>query len=202
MVHPLVLNIKSLKLCDADVSCNKGASHISSSRPSMADPTSAMALFDWAHMIVSSRSFSLSDCNGSRFACLIPLADYANHAIEPNASFQLSSTPCVHHSKQCPSHVLCTKRPLSRGEEVLLNYGDSKCNLMLLSSYGFCTPGNLADRLLLGHLRAWGDHNSIADDITHVDQVMQQALFKLDPTFSQVFATGMTHTCVIVYTQF
>eukprot|EP00892_Ulva_mutabilis_P002395 jgi/Ulvmu1/12156/UM085_0020.1 len=151
--------------------------------------TGAEAIFEWAYMIVSSRSFSLSDCDGNRFACLVPLADSANHSTEPNASFLLSTTTCTQHARPCASHVVRTQRPMKRGEEILLNYGSDKCNTLLLSHYGFCTEGNLADRLALGQCGTWGDHNDIHKDLKFLDSVMQRALVRLEPSFAGMFST-------------
>lgn len=148
-------------------------------------------LFDWAHMIVSSRSFCLSDRDGNRLICTVPVADFANHSTNPNTSFVLSSLPCRDHGGFCASHVLQTRRPVTIGEEVLLNYGINKSNVLLLSCYGFCLPGNLADRLPLGQRGTWGDHNDILEDLKYVDELMRRVLSELNPNFSHVFS-GMS----------
>lgn len=69
-----------------------------------------------------------------------------------------------------------------------MSYGSNKSNFLLLSCYGFCVPGNLADRLALGQPGIWGDHNDIVQDLEYVDQAIKKALSHLNPKFLHFFS--------------
>jgi hypothetical protein len=77
------------------------------------------------------------------------------------------------------SHVYTAKCVIPEGAELTITYGASKGNLALLSMYGFCLPGNLADRI---NLRAtdqqehWGLTNSTAADLHLIDPTAEKAL--------------------------
>lgn len=77
------------------------------------------------------------------------------------------------------SHVYTAKCAIPAGTEIMITYGTTKSNLALLSMYGFCCSGNLADRLNLQrpdqHDR-WGLTSRLATDLALLDATALQAL--------------------------
>lgn len=95
----------------------------------------------WAASMVNSRCFS--DAAGRELLSLmVPLADMANHSIEPNAGYRLdpgAGTFSVTSTKAIPA-----------GSEVLISYlGEkpAKSSAELMKDYGFVLPGNTNDTL-------------------------------------------------------
>eukprot|EP00746_Dinoflagellata_sp_MGD_P127620 gnl/MRDRNA2_/MRDRNA2_62151_c0_seq1.p1 gnl/MRDRNA2_/MRDRNA2_62151_c0~~gnl/MRDRNA2_/MRDRNA2_62151_c0_seq1.p1 ORF type:complete len:516 (-),score=73.47 gnl/MRDRNA2_/MRDRNA2_62151_c0_seq1:48-1595(-) len=76
-----------------------------------------------ASMIVGSRSFGTPDV-----LALVPVADMFNHDPRPNAGWNYNSDTDV--------LLVWATVPISRGEEVLISYGE-RSNPRLLSMYGF-----------------------------------------------------------------
>jgi hypothetical protein len=146
-------------------------------------------LFEWACMIVSSRSFCLVDNTGTKYACLAPLADFANHdPYCPNTTFQLGmasgSTISVTPNSQSlsPGLLLQTRSCISQGDEVTINYGEDKSNGLLLEAYGFAVSANLADRLPCAWNKPCRDFSDSSAD-----------LLSLDPAFVAVLAARGVH---------
>jgi hypothetical protein len=131
-------------------------------------------------MAVSSRSFCLVDSAGSKYACMVPFADFANHdPYTANATFQLSPTKCSCKTGLpacCPALQLATKHAMDSTEEVLINYGADKSNQALLESYGFAVEANLSDRLPLGQQRQWKDFADTDSELRVLDKVALSVL--------------------------
>jgi hypothetical protein len=120
--------------------------------------------FEWALSLVASRCYMLVDRSGGRYACMAPVHDLANHrVIGNNLMFVLE------RSASEPAHCYTSTSDISAGSELCICYGRDKCNALLLSSYGFCIEGNLADRVTLGQRSRWGDFNCIERDVQWLD---------------------------------
>lgn len=132
-------------------------------------------------MVVSSRCFCLVDDSGNRYACLCPLADFANHdALDSNAKFQLGEVSSSWDSatigtsqSSIPGLELRARVCMSKGDWVTINYGADKSNALLLESYGFATPASLADRLpwkwRQQQYSAFADMAQFAKDVQRLD---------------------------------
>lgn len=146
-------------------------------------PDEAHKLFQWAAMVVSSRSFCLIDKAGNKFACLAPVADFANHEpYQANATFQLGMTTCscayshANQSNGCPALVLSSSWAVEEGEEITINYGADKSNQLLLEAYGFPVTANVSDRLPLGQPGRWRDFADTSKDLQLLDEVATAVL--------------------------
>mmetsp|Transcript_12989 Transcript_12989/g.16965 ORF Transcript_12989/g.16965 Transcript_12989/m.16965 type:complete len:405 (+) Transcript_12989:119-1333(+) len=84
----------------------------------------------WSFALVRSRVFSASS---ERFA-FVPFLDMCNHWVEPNADYK--------YNEETDSFDLVTLRPMQRGEEVFISYGNNLSNDDLFMRYGFVIPGN------------------------------------------------------------
>lgn len=161
-------------------------------------------LFQWACMIVSSRSFCLIDNTGNKYACLAPMADFANHdAFCSTATFQLGTVPCSCASAttntpstlmHCPALVLQARDRMSQGDEVSINYGADKSNLLLLEAYGFAIPANLADRLPWSWTKQCRDFADVRDDLAKLDSTYIRVLESLGVHLGHI-AAGMQSHC-------
>merc|ERR1712070_974938 len=65
---------------------------------------------------------------------LAPIIDLANHAPESESNARIVSKP----DGSC---YLAAEKPIRKGEEVLISYGDEKSDLQMLSFYGFSVHG-------------------------------------------------------------
>ena len=78
---------------------------------------------------------------------LIPLIDMANHAINPNACLKISINLLTRAFDTTSSFVLKALRPIKKGEEVTITYGEGdETSLYLLDKYGFFVEDNEADK--------------------------------------------------------
>jgi len=84
----------------------------------------------WCFSMVRSRVFSASS---DRFA-FVPFLDMCNHWVEPNADYK--------YNEESNSFDLFALRPIARGDEVLISYGNALSNDDLFMRYGFVIPGN------------------------------------------------------------
>lgn len=80
----------------------------------------------WASSMVRSRTFS-EEVGGEGLTLMVPWADLANHGVDYNATFCLSSDR--------ESFEIRSVRPLEAGEEVLISYGDNKSNPELMRDW-------------------------------------------------------------------
>lgn len=90
----------------------------------------------WADFIFWSRVISLKSANGhinGDDLCLIPLLDFCNHSLSPNASWELDS--------ESKTISLVSSREIQADEEVTISYGQ-KSNCELLFIYGFAIEEN------------------------------------------------------------
>lgn len=77
---------------------------------------------------------------------LIPLIDMANHAQDPNAALKISVNRWTREFDESSSFALRALRPIRKGEQVTICYGEGDRNsLDLLEKYGFFVPDNEAD---------------------------------------------------------
>ena len=64
---------------------------------------------------------------------------------------------------------------MAQGDEVTINYGADKSNVLLLEAYGFATPANLAD-WLPWPWRRWGGFADVHADLDKVDGTCKRVL--------------------------
>mmetsp|Transcript_23945 Transcript_23945/g.43087 ORF Transcript_23945/g.43087 Transcript_23945/m.43087 type:complete len:482 (+) Transcript_23945:76-1521(+) len=77
---------------------------------------------------------------------LTPLIDMANHANDPNAVMTINVNRWTREFDDSSSFALKALRPIGKGEEVTICYGDGdRTSLDLLDKYGFFIDGNNAD---------------------------------------------------------
>ncbi|KAL7540232.1 hypothetical protein ACHAXR_009958 [Thalassiosira sp. AJA248-18] len=78
---------------------------------------------------------------------LLPLIDMANHAHDPNAELKISVNRWTREFDDTSTFALRALRPIKKGEEVTLLYGDGdRSSLVMLEKYGFFLEGNEADK--------------------------------------------------------
>lgn len=101
---------------------------------------SAIDEFKWAMGIVYSRA--ISNASIGTPLTLVPVIDLVNH----------SSTKCNAEHKYDPTtgdFSLFTTKPIEAGDEIFINYGNSKDSASFMALYGFCDVDNLNDELTL-----------------------------------------------------
>mmetsp|Transcript_14271 Transcript_14271/g.30792 ORF Transcript_14271/g.30792 Transcript_14271/m.30792 type:complete len:500 (-) Transcript_14271:371-1870(-) len=77
---------------------------------------------------------------------LTPLIDMANHANDPNAVMTINVNRWTREFDDSSSFALKALRPIGKGEEVTICYGEGdRTSLDLLDKYGFFIEGNNAD---------------------------------------------------------
>lgn len=132
-------------------------------------------------------------------------ADFANHdAISSNTTFEVGVAPCSCSSAPpdsgCPALVLRARASMARGDEVTINYGADKSNVLLLDAYGFTTPANLADRLPWGW-RRWGVFADVLTDLNNLDgtcaRVLESLGVQLDTLCTGMFTISPIHACCL-----
>ncbi|KAL9187041.1 hypothetical protein ACHAXT_010761 [Thalassiosira profunda] len=80
---------------------------------------------------------------------LLPLIDMANHAHDPNAALKISVNRWTREFDDTSTFALRALRPIKRGEEVTIAYGDGdRTSLDFLDKYGFFLEGNPADETI------------------------------------------------------
>eukprot|EP00581_Thalassiosira_minuscula_P008936 CAMPEP_0183707122 /NCGR_PEP_ID=MMETSP0737-20130205/3770_1 /TAXON_ID=385413 /ORGANISM="Thalassiosira miniscula, Strain CCMP1093" /LENGTH=1065 /DNA_ID=CAMNT_0025934703 /DNA_START=20 /DNA_END=3217 /DNA_ORIENTATION=+ len=80
---------------------------------------------------------------------LLPLIDMANHAQDPNAVLKISVNRWTREFDDTSTFALRALRPIKKGEEVTISYGDGdRTSLDLLDKYGFFIEGNEADQTI------------------------------------------------------
>jgi hypothetical protein len=108
---------------------------------------------------------------------LIPLIDMANHATNPNACLKVSINPLTRAFDTTSSFVLKALRPIKKGEEVTITYGEGdETSLYLLDKYGFFMEDNEADTKI-----DWDELNpqfttSLEDDLVELAKLEQLSL--------------------------
>lgn len=108
---------------------------------------------------------------------LIPLIDMANHATNPNACLKVSINPLTRAFGTTSSFLLKALRPIKKGEEVTITYGEGdETSLYLLDKYGFFVEDNEADKKI-----DWKELNpqfttSLEDDLVELTMLEQLSL--------------------------
>jgi hypothetical protein len=108
---------------------------------------------------------------------LIPLIDMANHATNPNSCLKVSINPLTRAFDTTSSFVLKALRPIKKGEEVTITYGEGdETSLYLLDKYGFFVEDNEADTKI-----DWDELNpqfttSLEDDLVELAKLEQLSL--------------------------
>jgi histone-lysine N-methyltransferase SETD3 len=93
----------------------------------------------WAYQVVNSRSWAVTDADGTRDNVLVPLADMLNH--QPGAGIGSLSEDKTYF-------VINATTSYTTGAQVFDNYGP-KTNYELLSTYGFLLEENPDDGMIL-----------------------------------------------------
>lgn len=75
----------------------------------------------------------------TELSLMVPHADLANHAFQPNAIYALRASQGVFELRSCT--------PIAKGQPICITYGTDKTNAELMRDYGFVVPGNPNDRL-------------------------------------------------------
>lgn len=106
---------------------------------------------------------------------LVPLIDMANHNPNPNAEMKISVNKWTRKFDETSSFALHATRPIQKGEEITISYGDgtSTC-LELLDKYGFFVEGDEdgADERGLVDLKVgWG--TSVEEDEVELDRLVR-----------------------------
>lgn len=75
----------------------------------------------------------------TELSLMVPQADLANHAFQPNAVYALKASQGIFELRSCS--------PIAAGQPICITYGTEKTNFELMRDYGFIVPGNPNDRL-------------------------------------------------------
>jgi len=111
--------------------------HVEAVSPALVSTNPMKVLY--AEMLAWSRAVGVpsNHPSGCTFA-LIPLLDMCNHSFTPNARWEFNDD----------SYSLVATKDIGTGEEICISYGD-KSNEELMYLYGFCTPDNQNDTVML-----------------------------------------------------
>jgi histone-lysine N-methyltransferase SETD3 len=100
----------------------------------------------WAMAAVTSRAFRVGGLD--KPAALLPLVDLCNHDFDPNAEVVPYEGGGSGSNRKKGGVAVVTRRPLKKGEPVLLSYGPLPNDFLLLD-YGFLVENNPHDAVSL-----------------------------------------------------
>lgn len=106
--------------------CNIVREHVPAEALGDGGPTVEAGMFLHAHISVMSRAFTTA-----RGSALVPVTDFANHAVNPGASWVWED--------EGDAHVCVATRAHQAGEELTISYGNF-ANPLLFRGFGFTLP--------------------------------------------------------------